>query len=370
MRSTVSFFAGISLLTILLTGCGDSSEEKLQTKADVYLAEAAQSTAMDHLNAGNQHYYAFQETTMDRSLDPGRMKRVNESFKAIKDVNKLCEESIRELEKYKQTLLKQVGINSSRDIERAYMPYNDPITPATYSLRNLAPNKKLTKWVADGNTLFALRQQFRKEAMQLFMKHSADISGNSLNATVPIIESFNNERDLQQQIDRAFQPINIRYDDVEFAKHLYKLLSDDKSTYLGYFKTTPSWITQFQLLTVCETEILAFRRDYFSFISSTVNLSSEYNFNQLVTVVEGPNTATAGSTIKLKVFVAGHNNYRLPMLFSDTKVQKTVTENGYDIITYTVPNASEVTYTGKTGVYSKSGVLQMFPWSKTITIVK
>jgi len=370
MKSTVSFFAGISLLTILLTGCGNSSKEKLQTKADIYLAEAAQSTAMDHLNAGNQHYYAFQETTMDRSLDPVRLKRISESFKAIKDVDKLCEETIRELEKYKQTLLKQVGINASRDIKRAYMPSNEPLTPATYSLGNLNPNKKLAHWVADGDALFALRQRFRKKAMQLFMKHSADISGNSLNATVPVIESFRDEQDLQQQIDRAFQPMNIRYDDVEFAKHLYKHLSDDKSTYLSYFKMTPSWITQFQLLTVCETEILAFRRDYFSFISSTVNLSSEYNFNQLVTVVEGPNTATAGSTIKLKVFVAGHNNYRLPILTSGAGVQKTVTENGYDVITYTVPNASEVTYAGNVGVYSKSGVLQLFPWSKTITIVK
>jgi hypothetical protein len=370
MKSTVSFFTGVSLLTILLTGCGDSSEENLKTKADIYLAEASQSTVMDQLNIGNQHYYAFQEMTMDNSLEPGRMKRIRESFKALKDIDKLCEKTIHQLEKYKLTLLKEVGINASRDITRSYIPANDPLTPATYTLANLDPNKKLKNWVADGEVLFALRQQFRKEAMQSFMKHSADISGNPLNVIIPVIESFKDEQDLQQQIDRAFEPLNIRYDDIEFAKHLYKILSDDKSSYLSYFKTTPSWITQFHLLTICETEILAFRRDYFSFISSTVNLSSEYNFNELVTVVEGPTTATGGSTIKLKIFLAGHNNYRLPIVTSDVAPRKTVTENGYDIITLDVPNASEVTYTGKIGVYSKSGVLQTFPWKKTITVVK
>lgn len=369
MKLTVSFFTGVSLLTILLTGCGDSSEENLKTKADIYLAEASQSTVMDQLNLGNQHYQTFKEMTMDNSLDPARLKRIRESFEALNDIDELCEETIGQLEKHKKELLKKVGLKPSRDIERPYIS-DDPLTPAVYSLTNLDPNKKLDNWVADGDLLFALRQKFRKEAMQLFMKHSADIAGNPLNMKVPVIESYKDEQDLQQQIDRAFESMKIRYDDVEFAKHLYKILSDDKTTYLSYFKTTPSWITQFQLLTVCETEIMAFRRDYFSFIRSTVNLSSEYDFNELMTLVEGPNTATAGSTVKLKVIVVGHNSNRHPMITSDAAAKNTASENGQSFVTFDVPNASEVTYTGKVGVFSKTGVLQMFPWSKTITIVK
>jgi hypothetical protein len=369
MKSTASFFTGVSFLILLLTGCGDSAEENLETKADIYLAEASQSTTMDQLNLGNQHYYVFKEMTMDNSLDPGRLKRIRESFEVLKEIDKLCEETIGELEKHKKTLLKQVGLKPSRDLKRPYMT-DDPLTPAEYSLGKLDPNKKLANWVADGETLFTLRQQFRKKAMQLFVKHSMDISGNQLNVTIPVIESFNDEQDLQQQVNTAFQPMNIRYDDVEFAKHLYKMLSDDKTTYLSYFKKTPSWITQFHLLLLCETEILAFRRDYFSFIRSTVNLSSEYDFNEMMTLVEGPNTATAGSTVKLKVIVVGHNSRSMPIITSDVAAKNTATENGLSFVTLEVPNASEVTYTGKVGVYSKSGVLQLFPWSKTITVVK
>ncbi|MES2555653.1 MAG: hypothetical protein V4604_05850 [Bacteroidota bacterium] len=369
MKSTVPFLTGISLLTILLTSCGDSAEENMETKADIYLAEASQSTTIDQLDLGNQDYSAFREMAEDRSLDPLRLQRIRESLKFLNEVNELCGETIGKLENYKSTLLKQVGVNASRDITEAYEARN-PLSPSVYDLSKLDPNKKINNWVADGEALFALRQQFRKEAMQLFMSNSADVSGNPLNAPIPVIESFSNKNDLRQQIDRAFDPMHLRYDDVEFAKHLYSMLSDDKTTYLNYFKTTPSWITQFHLLSVCETEILAFRRNYFSFIRSMVNLSCEYDFDQMTPVVDGPNAAKAGSTVKLKVFMAALNSYNQPIVTADVNVKSITTENGYAIVTLELPKAKEVTYTGKLGLYSKSGVLRTYPWKKTITVVE
>ncbi len=369
MKSTLRFFSGIFTLTFLLAACGDSSEENLETKADIYLAEASQSTTADQFDLGNQHYFAFREMAVDRSAPQDRQKRVHESLKALEEINKLCGETIEQLEKYKSTLLKQVGINASRDIIKSY-ENSDLLSPSVYSLEKLDPKKKLNNWIADGDVLFKLRQQFRKEAVEVFIKYSANLSGNPLNATIPVIESFKDEQDLRQQIDQAFDPMKIRYDDIDFCKHLYAMLSDDKATYLSYFKTTPSWITQFHLLSICETEILRFRRDYFSFMRSTVNLSCEYDFNEIVTVVDGPGTAKKGTMVKFKVFMVGLNSNNKPILTSGVSAESISIENGYATVTYKIPNASEVTYAGTLSLYNKSGVLQKFPWSKTIMIVE
>ena len=83
---------------------------------------------------------------------------------------------------------------------------------------------------------------------------------------------------------------------------------------------------------------------------------SEYSFNKIDVLVNGPNVAKVGDTITLTMAMGAYNTDNQPFVKSQTQDNGIIIEDGKAKIKYIIRSKKDIEYNGTLSVLNKSGV--------------
>lgn len=337
------------------------------------LLEREQSMLFLNYGAGEELYYDFVMRAGDKSVSSSGLKRVKRDFQNVKALDKMVDQSIRELERLKKEVISGTTDKNITGLQKN-KPGDNRFGLVNYDLSQCTENavrSDFSSGTENGRKIQQLMKRFRRSFCEKLVPTSN--YGDRKYVFIDFgITDFKTEKELSEKVSALIKKNKVAIDDVEALKQIYASVSYSTRDWNELLPEESTSSEIIRLIVNLENTLLKVRRDAFGLMNSRIS-DCGYGFDKIMGIAVGKDVVSAGDTMEIAVTVAAFDSNREPLVkCTNGKIVGVKLDNGIRKIKLVAPGKSEqkITYRGTVTMLNKSGVPKTIPWEKTVWITE
>ena len=390
----------IGMMYLVLTALLALNVSKSILDAFVAIEENMQEANLTELFRGNEKRSEIVETSIDNS-NPQRAKKAKLYLETIKDIDEMTAKRIHLIDQLKIQLLTDCGedvstVGGKTSILMGKFNSKSPqIKPIRMNLENVEGKDKydeamhlfigedIKKPVGKGIELWNSYLNFRKELTEKVASSQLKIDKNGkayVNKAyyfkAPMIKQFKDQKDLNEQLQKALKSSNVHNDDETVLLDIYSSLSKNEYStvhditnvhWIGKtFDHAPS-VAAIASLSSLQKDILSARAKAITLIRNRMGVG-EYSFNKIIPLAYGPEVVNANEEFTLEVLMAAFDSDKQPeVIYNGANVSDVHDGKGYLKLQ---AQGSTMDLNGTISIRNKSGIKKTMEWNKTVHVMK
>ncbi len=390
----------IGMMYLVLTALLALNVSKSILDAFVAIEENMQEANLTELFRGNEKRSEIVETSIDNS-NPQRAKKAKLYLETIKDIDEMTAKRIHLIDQLKIQLLTDCGedvstVGGKTSILMGKFNSKSPqIKPIRMNLENVEGKDKydeamhlfigedIKKPVGKGIELWNSYLNFRKELTEKVASSQLKIDKNgkayvdkAYYFKAPMIKQFKDQKDLNEQLQKALKSSNVHNDDETVLLDIYSSLSKNEYStvhditnihWIGKtFDHAPS-VAAIASLSSLQKDILSARAKAITLIRNRMGVG-EYSFNKIIPLAYGPEVVNANEEFTLEVLMAAFDSDKQPeVIYNGANVSDVHDGKGYLKLQ---AQGSTMDLNGTISIRNKSGIKKTMEWNKTVHVMK
>jgi len=390
----------IGMMYLVLTALLALNVSKSILDAFVAIEENMQEANLTELFRGNEKRSEIVETSIDNS-NPQRAKKAKLYLETIKDIDEMTAKRIHLIDQLKIQLLTDCGedvstVGGKTSILMGKFNSKSPqIKPIRMNLENVEGKDKydeamhlfigedIKKPVGKGIELWNSYLNFRKELTEKVASSQLKIDKNgkayvdkAYYFKAPMINQFKDQKDLNEQLQKALKSSNVHNDDETVLLDIYSSLSKNEYStvhditnvhWIGKtFDHAPS-VAAIASLSSLQKDILSARAKAITLIRNRMGVG-EYSFNKIIPLAYGPEVVNANEEFTLEVLMAAFDSDKQPeVIYNGANVSDVHDGKGYLKLQ---AQGSTMDLNGTISIRNKSGIKKTMEWNKTVHVMK
>ena len=390
----------IGMMYLVLTALLALNVSKSILDAFVAIEENMQEANLTELFRGNEKRSEIVETSIDNS-NPQRALKAKLYLETIKDIDEMTAKRIHLIDQLKIQLLTDCGedvstVGGKTSILMGKFNSKSPqIKPIRMNLENVEGKDKydeamhlfigedIKKPVGKGIELWNSYLNFRKELTEKVASSQLKIDKNgkayvdkAYYFKAPMIKQFKDQKDLNEQLQKALKSSNVHNDDETVLLDIYSSLSKNEYStvhditnvhWIGKtFDHAPS-VAAIASLSSLQKDILSARAKAITLIRNRMGFG-EYSFNKIIPLAYGPEVVNANEEFTLEVLMAAFDSDKQPeVIYNGANVSDVHDGKGYLKLQ---AQGSTMDLNGTISIRNKSGIKKTMEWNKTVHVMK
>jgi gliding motility-associated protein GldM len=390
----------IGMMYLVLTALLALNVSKSILDAFVAIEENMQEANLTELFRGNEKRSEIVETSIDNS-NPQRALKAKLYLETIKDIDEMTAKRIHLIDQLKIQLLTDCGedvstVGGKTSILMGKFNSKSPqIKPIRMNLENVEGKDKydeamhlfigedIKKPVGKGIELWNSYLNFRKELTEKVASSQLKIDKNgkayvdkAYYFKAPMIKQFKDQKDLNEQLQKALKSSNVHNDDETVLLDIYSSLSKNEYStvhditnvhWIGKtFDHAPS-VAAIASLSSLQKDILSARAKAIILIRNRMGVG-EYSFNKIIPLAYGPEVVNANEEFTLEVLMAAFDSDKQPeVIYNGANVSDVHDGKGYLKLQ---AQGSTMDLNGTISIRNKSGIKKTMEWNKTVHVMK
>lgn len=390
----------IGMMYLVLTALLALNVSKSILDAFVAIEENMQEANLTELFRGNEKRSEIVETSIDNS-NPQRALKAKLYLETIKDIDEMTAKRIHLIDQLKIQLLTDCGedvstVGGKTSILMGKFNSKSPqIKPIRMNLENVEGKDKydeamhlfigedIKKPVGKGIELWNSYLNFRKELTEKVASSQLKIDKNgkayvdkAYYFKAPMIKQFKDQKDLNEQLQKALKSSNVHNDDETVLLDIYSSLSKNEYStvhditnvhWIGKtFDHAPS-VAAIASLSSLQKDILSARAKAITLIRNRMGVG-EYSFNKIIPLAYGPEVVNANEEFTLEVLMAAFDSDKQPeVIYNGANVSDVHDGKGYLKLQ---AQGSTMDLNGTISIRNKSGIKKTMEWNKTVHVMK
>jgi len=390
----------IGMMYLVLTALLALNVSKSILDAFVAIEENMQEANLTELFRGNEKRSEIVENSIDSS-NPQRAKKAKLFLETIKAIDAMTAKRIHLIDQLKIQLLRDCGEdvssvgNKTSILMEKFNSIMPQIKPVRMNLENVQGKDKydesmhlfigddIKKPVGKGMELWNSFLNFRTELTEKVASSHLKInnagkaySDKSFYFKAPRIIKFEDQLDLNNQLQKALKASNVHSDDEAVLLDIYSSLSkNERSTvhdvsdvhWIGKtFDHSPS-VAAIASLSSLQKDILSARAKAITLIRNRMGIG-EYSFNKILPLAYGPEVVNANEEFSIEVLMAAFDSDKQPEVIYNGGIVSDIRDGkGYLKLQ---AQGSTMNLNGTISIRNKSGIKKTMEWNKTVHVMK
>lgn len=349
----------IVLVSLFLLNCTNNKKDS-NVKSLFNLIQLQKSTTDNYYN-GLFNILEFKEQLADNSQSKEVISKMKSMYLSMQEIEDLTQKST--------DLITEIKINFLKNHnENLAIITNQKNNPSKFNYSEIKYMNNIELETKDISSLVENIKSFRNELCTILVtSHSTSEVKYTFDPFD--ITDYNDYENLSVKFDKEILKSNISLDDIGMVKHLYLLLTKSEEEWENILGGTSNWVEIFGILDGLTYDIYEARKIALSGIKSRIS-GSEFNFNKMEVLVNGPNVAKIGDTITLTLFMGAYNTDNQPIVKSESNENGLMIKDGKASLKYIIRNKKDMEYNGTISLISKSGDLKSFPWNHKVKVIQ